>query len=91
MTVGTETLFKRICSAECINQTLLKGYDRLIDRMSLQKGNVHAINIMSKDEILTLLDRICLKKIRRQKAQTRRDWLQTFNAFQKLLGDISSL
>ena len=75
MTVGTETLFKRICR-------LLKGYDRLTDRMSLQKGNMHAIKIMHKDQLLSLLDRICLKKIRRQKAQTRRDWLQTFNDFQ---------
>ena len=32
----TETLFYRICSVECINQTLLKGYDRLTNRISLQ-------------------------------------------------------
>ena len=58
MTVGAETLFERICTVECINWTLSKGYDRLTDRMSLQEGNIHAMRIMSKDEILFLTDRL---------------------------------
>ena len=58
MIEGAETLSERIHTIECINQTLLKGYDRLTDRMSLQEGNMHAIKIMSKDETLSLLDRL---------------------------------
>ena len=34
MTVGTETLFERICTVECINQNLSKEYDRLIECLS---------------------------------------------------------
>ena len=58
MTVSAETLFKRIRTVEIINKTLSKGYDRLTDRMSLQEGNMHAMKIMSKDETLSLLDRL---------------------------------
>ena len=58
MTVGAEILFERICTVEYICQTLSKGYEGLIDRMSLQEGNMHAIKIMSKDETLSLLDRL---------------------------------
>ena len=57
MTVGAETLFERIRTVESLNPTLSKGNDRLIDRMSLQEGNMHAMKIMSKDETLFLLDR----------------------------------
>ena len=57
MTVGAETLFERIQTTKCINWTLSKGYDRLIDRMSIQEGTIHAMKIMSKDEILSLMDR----------------------------------
>ena len=53
MTEGAETLSDRIHTVECINRTLLNGYDRLTERISLQKGNVHAIKIMSKDIIFT--------------------------------------
>ena len=56
MTVGAETLFERIHTVECINQTLSKGYDRLTDKMSLQEGNMYAKKIVSKDETLSLLD-----------------------------------
>ena len=58
MTMGAETLFERLCTVECINWTLPKGYDRLTDRMSLQKGNIYAMKIMSKDETLSLPDRL---------------------------------
>ena len=44
MTVGAKTLFERICSVECTNYTLSKGYDRLSDRMSLQEGNMCTID-----------------------------------------------
>ena len=53
MTGGVETF-----EYKCINWTLSKGYDRLTDRMSLQDGNMHGIKIMSKDETLSLLDRL---------------------------------
>ena len=58
MTEGAETLSERIRIVECINQTLSKGYDRLADRMSFQEGNMHAIKIISKDETLSLLDKL---------------------------------
>ena len=54
ITGDTETLSKRICTVECINWNLSKGYDRLTNRISLQEGNMHAIKIMSKDETLSL-------------------------------------
>ena len=38
--------------------TLPKGYGRLTDRMFLQEGNMHAIKIMSKDDTLSVLDRL---------------------------------
>ena len=58
MTVDAEILFAKICAIECIYWTLLKGYDRLTDKMSLQEGNMHAIKIMSKNETLSLLYRL---------------------------------
>lgn len=58
MTVGAETLFERIHTVKCINRALSKGYYRLTDRMSLQEGNIHAMRIMSKDEILYLMGRL---------------------------------
>lgn len=58
MTVGAETLFERIQTTKCINGTLSKGYDRLIGRMSIQEGTIHAISIMSKDEILSLTNKL---------------------------------
>ena len=57
MTEGAETLSGRNCTVECINQTLLKGCDRLTDKMSLKVGNMHPIKTMFKDETLSLLDR----------------------------------
>ena len=56
MAEDAETLFERIRTVECINRILLKCYDRLTDRMSLQEGNVHPMKIMFKDETLSLLD-----------------------------------
>ena len=38
------------------NLNLLKSYDRLIDKVSLQEDNMHDIKIMFKDEALSLLD-----------------------------------
>ena len=58
MTVGAEILFERIHSVECINCTLSNVYDRMTDRMSLQESNMCTIKIMSKDETLSLLDRL---------------------------------
>ena len=58
MTVGAKTLFERIHTVEGINQTRSKRYDRLTDRMSLQEGNMHAVKIMSKNETLSLLERL---------------------------------
>lgn len=58
MTVGAKTLFERIHTVDCINQTLSKRYDRLNDRMSLQEGNIHAIKTIFKNKILFLMDRL---------------------------------
>ena len=58
MIEGAETLSERIHPVECINRSLSDGYNRLTDRMSLQKGNMYAIIIVSKDETLSLLDRL---------------------------------
>ena len=54
MSKGTEKLSERIHTVEFDNQNLLKSYDKLADRLSLQDGNLHAIQIMSKDEMLSL-------------------------------------
>ena len=43
VTVSAETLAERIKTMECENWTLSKGYDRLIDRISIQEGTVHVI------------------------------------------------
>ena len=40
MTEGAKTLSKRNHAVECINQNLINGYDRLMDKMSLQEGNM---------------------------------------------------
>lgn len=58
MLENIETLSKRIHDFECINWNMLKGYDRFIDRVSLQEGNTYAIKVTSKDETLSLLDRL---------------------------------
>ena len=57
LSVGTETLSERIKTAECDNWILSKGYDRLADRLSIQEGTIHAMKIISKDEILSLMDK----------------------------------
>ncbi|KAM7320155.1 hypothetical protein ACRRTK_020598 [Alexandromys fortis] len=58
LSVGTETLTERIKTAECDNQILSKAYDRLAERLSIQEGTVYAIKIMSKDEMLSLMDKL---------------------------------
>ena len=35
----------------------LKSYDRLADRISLQEGNLHTIQIMSKDEMFSFKEK----------------------------------
>lgn len=57
MSKGAETLSERIHAVEFKNWNLLKCYDRLIDKVSLQEGNMHAIKIMYKDETVSLLDK----------------------------------
>ena len=56
--MSAEKLFDKIRTTECINCTFSKEYERLIDRISIPEGTVHAIRIMSKDEILSLMDRL---------------------------------
>ena len=51
---GTEKLSERIHTVKFDNQNLFKSYDRLADRLSLQEGNLHTIQIMSKDKMLSL-------------------------------------
>ena len=58
MTVSAETLAERIITIECENRTLSKGYDRLIDRISIQEGTVHAMRIMSKEEMVSLTNKL---------------------------------
>ncbi|KAH0520307.1 Ubiquitin-protein ligase E3C [Microtus ochrogaster] len=58
LSVGTETLTERIKTAECDNRILSKAYDRLAERLSIQEGTVYAIKIMSKDEMLSLMDKL---------------------------------
>ena len=58
MMEGTETLSERIHALECINKNMLNSNDRLTHRVSLQKGNIYAVEIMSKDEMLSLLGRL---------------------------------
>ena len=48
MTKGTEKLSEIIHTAEFDNQSLLKGHNRLADRVSLQEGDLHTVQIMSK-------------------------------------------
>ncbi|XP_049981111.1 endogenous retrovirus group K member 5 Gag polyprotein-like [Alexandromys fortis] len=55
---GTETLSQRIKSVEWENQLLSKAYDRVVERLSIQEGTVYAIKIMSKDENLSLTDKL---------------------------------
>lgn len=55
LSVGAETLSERIQTA---NRTLSKGNEILMDRMSIQEGTIHAMKIMSKNEILSLTDKL---------------------------------
>ena len=57
MLKAAETLSERIRAAEFNNWNQLKSYDRLTNKVSLQEGNIHTIKIMSKDEMLSLLDK----------------------------------
>ena len=58
VTVSAETLAERVKTIECENWTSSKGYDRLIDRISIQEGTVHAMRIMSKEDMVSLTDRL---------------------------------
>ena len=58
MTVSAEILAERFITIECENRTLSKGYDRLIDRNSTQEGTVHAKRIVSKEEMVSLTDKL---------------------------------
>ncbi|XP_049979759.1 uncharacterized protein [Alexandromys fortis] len=78
MTEGAKTLSGRMCAIECISETLVKGYDRLTDRMSLQEENMLAIKIMSKSETSFLLDRLStLESSVRALEQKTRQEIQT--------------
>ena len=57
MSKGSETLSEISCAVELNNWNLLKNYDRLTDKVSLQKVNMQLIKIMFKDEMLSLLDK----------------------------------
>ena len=60
MSKDTEKLSERIHTVEFDNQNLLKkkSYDRLSDGVLLHEGNLHTIQIMSKDEVLSLKDKL---------------------------------
>ena len=50
MTEGDKTISERIYTVECINWTLLKSYDKLTKRISLQEGNMNAMKFLPKNE-----------------------------------------
>ena len=54
---GTERLSEGIHTVEIDNRNLLKSYDKLSDRTSLQEGNQHAIQIIAKDEEISLMEK----------------------------------
>ena len=54
MSKDTEKLSERIHTVEFDNQSLLKSGNRFADRVALQECNLHTIQIMSKDEMLSL-------------------------------------
>ena len=56
MSKGAEKLSERLHTVEFHNQNLLKIYNRITDKVSFQEDNMHAIQIMFKDETLSLLD-----------------------------------
>ena len=57
----------------------MNSYDRLTDRMSLQEGNMYTLKITSKDETLSLLDRLhTLESSMRALEQNTRQEIQTF-------------
>ena len=58
MLKGAAILSERICAAALNDWNLLKNYDTLMDKVSLQEGNKHTIKIISKDEMLSLLDKL---------------------------------
>ena len=53
---GTEILSEKIHTVEIHNQNLLKSYDKLADRIFLKEGNLHTIQIISKDEKISLIE-----------------------------------
>ena len=69
-------------------ESMFEEVKKVLPRWGLQ---IAPEKIQRGDSINYLGYRIGLKKIRTQKAQIRRDRLQTLNDFQRLLGDISSL
>lgn len=55
MQKDVEKLFERIHTFKFNNLNLVKSYKTLTGRVYLQKGNMQAIHIMSKNETLSLL------------------------------------
>ena len=58
LSVGAEILPERIQTAECINRTSSKEYERLMDRILIQEVTIYAMKIMYKGEILSLMDKL---------------------------------
>ena len=54
MSKHAEKLSERIHTFDFENQNLLKSYDKLADGISLQEGNLHTIQLIPKDEKLSL-------------------------------------
>ena len=55
---STKKLSERIHTVEFDNQNLLKCYDRLADRVFLQDGNLHTIQVMFKNGMLSLKEKL---------------------------------
>ena len=58
MSKGAEKLSERIHTVKFDNQNLLKCHDRLADGTSLQDDNPHTIQVMSKNEVLSLKEKL---------------------------------
>ena len=67
-------------------ESMFEEVKKVLPKWGLQ---IDPEKIQRGDSINYLGYRISLQKIRTQKAQIRRDWLQILNDFQRLLGDIS--
>ena len=68
---GTKKLSEKIHIVEFGNQTLFKSYNILADRVSLQECNLHTMQKMPKDEMLSLKEKLQTLESHVQKEEQR--------------------